>query len=91
MSGAEEDIAAYRHVMGIVEHFAATWRELMIEMPDTYNCTYTCAEANAAVELYLALGDTTAARAILSAHAAYDDGGDQHYDPASEAPGTRPG
>jgi hypothetical protein len=63
-----------------VRHFADIWRETLTELPDAYMCTYTCTEANAAADLYRALGDEDTAAAIIAAHAAYDEEGDQHYD-----------
>lgn len=66
-------------ILDAAEHFIATWRELITAAPDDYRCTYTCAEANAAADLYRALGDDDTARAIIAAHAEYDEEGDQHY------------
>lgn len=62
-----------------VLHFADTWRELMSGLPDSYTCTLTCGEANAAADLYRALGDEDTAAFLLAAHAAYDEDGDEHY------------
>lgn len=69
-----------------VTYFAETWQELMTGMPDDYRCTYTCGEANAAADLYRALGDDETAKAVIAAHAAYDEEGDQHY--GRESAGT---
>lgn len=73
------EIRRLREQLAVIGYFADTWRELFTDMPDSYRCTYTCAEANAAAELYRALGDDATAKAIIAAHAAYDEEGDQHY------------
>ena len=68
-----------------VRHFAETWAELLTSLPDNYECHMTCAEANAAADLYRALGDDDTAAAILGAHADHDEEGDQHYHGARSA------
>jgi hypothetical protein len=52
--------------------FAGTWAELLWSMPDSYSCHMTCAEANAAADLFRALGRDADADAIIAAHAEYD-------------------
>lgn len=69
-------------------YFADTWAELLGGMlQDEYGCWMQCGEANAAVDLYRALGDEQAARQVLFAHAFYDTEEEQHYYPR---PGNRP-
>ena len=72
-------VRGLREKLAAVEHFAGIWRDTFPELPDAYDCTYTCAEANAAAGLYEALGDHGTAVAIIAAHAAYDDDSDEHY------------
>jgi hypothetical protein len=82
-----EDIAqaAVDAALPAVRYFADTWRELLTGMPDTYGCTYLCGEADAAAALYRALGDEGTAAAIITAHAAYDEDGDEHYTGESDS------
>ena len=68
-----------RQQLTAVSYFAETWRELLADLPDSYTCHLTCAEANAAADLYRALGDEDTAASLLAAHAAYDEDGDEHY------------
>jgi cell division septum initiation protein DivIVA len=60
-------------------YFADTWSELLPSLPDSYGCELTCGEANAAADLYRSLSDDATAAAILAAHGAYDEEGDEHY------------
>lgn len=59
--------------------FADTWLELFLSLPDDYDCTMTCLEADRAADLYRALGDEGTAEQIVKAHAAHDEPGDGHY------------
>jgi hypothetical protein len=68
-----------RAKLAAAEHFADIWRETLPELPDAYMCTYNCTEANAAADLYRALGDEDTAAAIIANHAHYDEEGDEHY------------
>lgn len=61
------------------EHFANVWAELLTSLPDSYGCEMNCAEANAAADLYRALGDEATAALVLAAHAEHDEEGDEHY------------
>jgi hypothetical protein len=54
------------------ERFTAAWRELLPGLPDSYECHLTCAEANAAADLFDALLDGDTAAAIIAAHVAHD-------------------
>lgn len=78
---ARAELGTAREKLAAAEHFAGIWRDTLPEPPDAYMCTYTCAEANAAADLYRALGDEDTARAIIAAHAAYDEDEDvdQHW------------
>lgn len=79
LEGDAAELATLRALLDVASHFAATWAELLPDLPDTYTCHMNCAEANAAADLYRALGDDATAAAILSAHGDHDDEGDQHY------------
>ncbi len=59
--------------------FAETWAELLMALPDDYDCHMTCTEADAAAALLSAFGDEGAAQQVLAGHAAHDDEGDAHY------------
>lgn len=76
---ATEAVAKAGDVEEAARNFADTWYELLVAMPDEYNCEMNCAEANAAADLYRSLGLDDAAAVILAAHAAHDVEGDQHY------------
>lgn len=78
MSETTPDVAAVREAY-VVRYFAETWAELLTSLPDSYDCHMTCAEANAAADLYRAIGDEGTARAIVAAHAEHDEDGDQHW------------
>jgi hypothetical protein len=60
-------------------YFAETWAELLPGLPDSYSCEMTCSEAEAAADLYRALGDDTTAAAIITAHAEHDTEEDAHW------------
>lgn len=74
-----EGIRKATEQMRAIEYFAETWRELILDLPDNYDCHMNCTEVNAVADFYRALGDEAAAKAILNAHAQYDEEGDQHY------------
>ncbi|HLJ99532.1 MAG TPA: hypothetical protein VKU39_06445 [Streptosporangiaceae bacterium] len=78
--GEPEDAA----ITSAARSFTETWHELLTGLPDSYDCHMTCGEAEAAADLYRALGDGQAAGAIIAAHAAHDDEGDSHFSGASE-------
>lgn len=63
----------------VAKYFADTWSELLIDLPDSYDCHMNCGEANAAADLYRALGDNGTAAAIIRAHAEHDEEGDEHW------------
>lgn len=73
------ELATLRELRAVAAAFTGTWAELLPDLPDSYGCELNCAEANAAADLYRALGDDATAASILAAHAAYDEEGDQHY------------
>jgi len=61
-------------------HFADIWAGLLRgELADNYDCALTCPEANAAADLYRALGLDDWADDIIAAHAEHDTSQDQHY------------
>lgn len=61
-------------------HFADIWAGLLRgELADSYGCALTCPEANAAADLYRALGLDDLADDIIAAHAERDTSQDQHY------------
>lgn len=77
-----------RELRGVVDHFAETWAELMVTLPDDYGCEMNCAEANAAAALFRALGDNGTANAIIAAHVATDDDEERaSHDEAGEPTG----
>lgn len=53
-------------------HFAAEWGPLFASLPDAYWCTLTCAQANAAAELFEAVDDPETARKITTKHIRHD-------------------
>lgn len=62
-------------------HFADIWAGLLRgELADNYGCALTCPEANAAADLYRALGLDDLADDIIAAHAERDTSQDQHYE-----------
>jgi hypothetical protein len=63
----------------VLQYFLETWRELFLDLPDSYSCHMNCTEANAIAELYEAFGEPRTAKAILAAHAEHDEEGDQHW------------
>jgi hypothetical protein len=67
-------------VAAAAAYFAETWAELITLMPDEYDCTMQCGEAEAAAGLYRALGDGKTAEEVLDAHAAHDTEEDSHYE-----------
>lgn len=62
-----------------VARFAEQWGSLMETLPSDYHCTMTCEEAEAAAELFRALGDNATAVGIIDAHAEHDEPGEAHY------------
>jgi hypothetical protein len=61
-------------------HFADIWADLLRgELADNYGCAFTCPEANAAADLYRALGLDDWADDIIASHAERDTAQDQHY------------
>lgn len=76
-------------VVAAAEHFADVWAELMAALPDDYGCEMNCAEANAAADLYRALGDDATAASIIAAHGDHDVEGDQHWHGTATAAGER--
>jgi hypothetical protein len=60
--------------------FCATWRETFMVMPDDYGMTMQCDEAEAAADLYRALGRAGEAESLLDDHAEHDTEEDSHYD-----------
>jgi hypothetical protein len=69
--------------LSAARHFTETWRELAAGLPDDYECHMNCAEANAAADLWRAFGDPGTANALMLAHSAHDEEGDQHWEPRS--------
>ncbi|OII61197.1 hypothetical protein BJP40_06630 [Streptomyces sp. CC53] len=61
-------------------NFVDTWAELAQFLPNDYDCTMQCAEADALAELFRAFGKGAIADEILSAHAEHDGPDDPHYD-----------
>ena len=74
-----EDLTLTAEFARAVLHFTQTWGELMTDLPDVYDCEMNCPEANAAEELWLAVGDAGTAKAIIDGHAGHDDPDDEHY------------
>lgn len=70
---APAELATLRALRSVASDFAATWAELLWSLPDSYACHMTCAEANAAADLFRALGRDTDADAIIAAHIEHDD------------------
>lgn len=70
-------------------HFTDVWAELMTALPDQYACEMNCAEANAAADLYRALGDDDTAALVLEAHGRYDTEDDEHYHGPRTPPATK--
>lgn len=66
-------------IVSAAEYFADVWAELLVSLPDDYGCEMNCAEANAAADLYRALGDDATAAQIIAAHGDHDAEGDQHW------------
>lgn len=60
-------------------HFAEVWSELIGALPDDYDCHMTCAEAEAARQLFTATGHESTAAWLMKAHSEHDEPGDQHY------------
>lgn len=79
------ELATLRELRAVVGHFASEWEELFTSLPDDYDCYMNCAEANAVIELYQAIGNDEAAKAILREHARHDEEGDQHWEHNREA------
>lgn len=70
----------------VVRYFAETWAELITSLPDSYGCEMNCAEANAAADLYRAIGDEGTAQSIIAAHKEHDDDQDAlSHQPADAA------
>jgi hypothetical protein len=67
------ELATLRALRVVASEFAATWAELLWSMPDNYDCHMTCTEANAAADLYRALGRDIDADAIVKAHMEHDE------------------
>jgi hypothetical protein len=67
------ELATLRALHRVAGYFADTWAELMAALPDDYGCEMNCAEANAAADLYRALGLDAGAAAIIAAHVEHDD------------------
>jgi hypothetical protein len=65
--------------LAVARNFAETWADLLLSLPDCYECTLTCAEANSAVEFLTVFGFSGFANALAGAHASYDEPGDEHY------------
>lgn len=80
--GAAEKALREAAGLNAARHFTETWRELVADLPDDYECHMNCAEANAAAGLWEAFGDPGTARALMAAHAARDEEGDQHWEAA---------
>jgi hypothetical protein len=66
-------------LLAAVERFADEWGALIERLPREYHCTLSCSEAEAAAELFRAIGDEPTAEGILDAHADHDEPGDDHY------------
>ncbi len=58
--------------------FVMVWAELLVSLPDDYDCHLNCSEADAAVELLRVFGYTGSADELARAHAEHDDPGDGH-------------
>lgn len=67
------ELAWLRELYASAVHFADTWAELLVAMPDDYGCEMNCAEANAVAGLFRVLGNDVTADAIVAAHMAHDD------------------
>jgi hypothetical protein len=63
-----------------VFNFTTVWRDLLPYLPDDYDCWLNCPEADAAADLYRAIGDDAAADAVLDSHAVHDTEEEQHYE-----------
>lgn len=81
------ELATLRALRAVASDFAATWAELLWSLPDSYECHMNCPEANAAADLFRALGRDADADAIIAAHIEHDgeDERETHEPPATEA------
>jgi hypothetical protein len=61
-------------------NFTTVWQEVLPYTPDDYGFTMQCVEAEAAADLFRAVGDENMAESILDAHAVYDTEEDQHHE-----------
>jgi len=61
--------------------FVETWGNsgLATSLVDDYDCTLTCAEADAFAAMFAAFGYRGTAETIVQAHAEHDEPGDAHF------------
>lgn len=64
--------------------FADVWAQLIVVLPDDYECHLTCTEADAAAEFLAGHGYPETASVVLEAHARHDVEGDAHYRKGAE-------
>lgn len=89
-AGVRAELATLRALRAVASDFAATWAEPLAALPDSYGCYMNCPEANAAADLFRALGRDADADAIIAAHIEHDDeDGREAHEPAT-AEGTVP-
>lgn len=62
-----------------VRNFLVTWEHLLNSLHHDYDCTLTCAEAEALCELLRAHGRAEDAAWIMSLHESSDEEGDDHF------------
>ena len=61
-------------------NFMTVWQDLISCLPDDYGCWLQCVEANAAADLFRALGDEAMADVILDNHAPHDTEEEDHWE-----------
>lgn len=73
LDGDAAELATLRALRNVVFRFTETWGAEMRRLPERYRSEMSCREAEAAADLFRAIGDDETAGAIIDAHTPYDD------------------